>query len=110
MVELRLALTDEQRRQPDDDGPDRDVDEEDPGPVDRAGEDAAEQHAGRAAAPGDRSPDAEREVAVLAFLEGRGQDRERRGREEAAAEPLQRAERDQRSFGPGQSREQRADG
>src|SRR5437868_15278598 len=50
------------------------------------------------------------EVAILPFVEGRGQDRERGGGEEAAAEPLQGAEDDERAFGPREPREQRAHG
>ena len=40
-------------------------------------EDAAEQQADRAAADGDRGPDAERLRPLRAFPEGRGHDRER---------------------------------
>ena len=71
---------------------------------------AAEQHAGGAAASGHGAPDAERDVALAALGEGRGQDREGGGGEEAAAEPLQGAEDDQRALGPGEAGEQRADG
>ena len=74
-----------------------------------AGQDAAEQHAGSAAAAGDRAPDAEREVALAALGERRRQDRERRRREQRAAEPLERAEGDQRALRPGEAGEQRAD-
>ena len=42
------------------------------------GENAAEQHAGRAAGAGDGAPDAERLVALRALAEGGGDDRERR--------------------------------
>ena len=50
--------------------------------------DAAEQHAGRGAAAGDGAPDAEREVALAAFVERRHEDRERGRREQRRAEPL----------------------
>ena len=56
---------------------DGDVDEEDPLPGERVGEDAAEQDAGRGAEAADRAPDAERDVALAAFGERRHQDRER---------------------------------
>ena len=57
--------------------PDRDVDEQDPAPVQAAGQDAAEQHPGRAPGAGDGAPDAERAVALGAFGEGGGDDRQR---------------------------------
>src|SRR6185503_3922666 len=88
---------------------DRDVDEEDPGPVERAGERAAEQHAGRAAAAGDRAPDPEREVALLTLGEGGGEDRQRGRGEQRGAEPLEGPEGDQRTLRPGEPVEQRAD-
>ena len=57
---------------------------------------AAEQHADSGTAPRDRAPDPERLVALgTAVAERRVDDRERRGRDDRAAEPLERAERDQ---------------
>ena len=69
---------------------DRHVDEEDPLPAQQVGEDAAEQQAEGAAAGRDRAPDAERLRALLALREGGGDDRERGGGDERAAEALER--------------------
>jgi hypothetical protein len=55
---------------------DRDVDKQNPAPVQAAGQDAAEQHAGRAPGAGDGSQDAERSVALGALGEGGGDDRQ----------------------------------
>ena len=109
MRDVGAALVHEPRREREHERADRNVDEEDPRPAERARERAAEQHAGRAAAARDRAPDAEREVALAAFLERRRQDRQRGRREQRRAEPLQRAERDQRALRPGEAVEQRAD-
>ena len=106
---VRAALVHEARRHHEHERTDRHVDEEDPRPAEGTRERAAEQHARSAAAAGDGAPDAEREVAVASFLEGRRQDRERRGREQSRAEPLQRAEGDQRALRPGETVEQRED-
>ena len=54
------------------------------------GQDAAEQDAGRGAAARGGAVDAEREVALAALGEGRHQERQRRRREERAAEALNR--------------------
>ena len=88
---------------------DRDVDEEDPRPAERVGEDAAEQHAGRGAEAADRAPDAERDVPLAALGEGRREDRERRRRDHRRAEALERARRDQRRLRPGEAGEQRGE-
>ena len=108
--DVGAALADELRREHEHGDADRHVDEEDPRPTERARERAAEEHAGRCAAAGDRAPDAEREVPLLSFLERGRQDRERRRREQGSTEPLGGAERDQRAFRPGEPVQQRADG
>ena len=77
--------------------PDRDVDDEDPRPRGELGEHAAEEQADRAAAGGDRAPDAERLGALILPGECRRDDRERRGGDEGAAEPLERPAGDQHS-------------
>src|ERR671932_413442 len=69
---------------------DGDVDEEDPLPAERVGEHAAEQDAGRRAEAADRAPDAERDVALAALGERRGEDRQRGGRDDRGAEALER--------------------
>ncbi len=99
---LRPALAHQARREREHEHADRHVDEEDPRPAEGARERAAEQHACRAAAAGDRAPDAESAVAVASLVEGRRQDRERGRREQGRAEPLQRAEGDQRARRPGE--------
>src|SRR5205085_8174204 len=63
----------------------------------------------RTAASGGGAPDAEGDVALAAFLEGGGQDRQCRRREQRGAEALERAEGDQRALRPGKAVEQRAD-
>src|SRR6266545_2537877 len=110
VLELRPALAQEGRGQPDHERSDRDVGEEDPGPAEAARQCAAEEDAGRAAAAGCGAPDPERGVALAALGEGRGQDRQRRRGEQRRAEPLERAERDQRALGPGEPVEERAHG
>jgi len=74
---------------------DRHVDEEDPLPAQQVGQHASQQQAERAAASGDRAPHAQRLGAVLALGEGRGDDRQRGGGDERAAEALQPARCDE---------------
>ena len=88
---------------------DRDVDEQDPLPAEVLGQHAAEQDADGAAGAGHGAPDAERAVALGTFGEGRGQDRERGGREDRRAEALQRARRDQLALAGRQAAEQRGE-
>ncbi len=89
---------------------DRHVDVEDPGPAERTGQNAAEQHAHSATAACHGAPDPERAIPLAAFVEGCRQDRQRRGRHHRGAETLQAPERDQRAFRPGKPVEQRTDG
>ena len=100
-VEERAAPT-SRRRTGDDaqpgerrDDPDRHVDQQDPAPRQRLGQDPAEQRAGRAADAAHRAPEPERAVALAALGEGRRQDRERRRSDDRAAEPLHRPRGDQ---------------
>jgi hypothetical protein len=86
---------------------DRHVDEEDPLPRERAGEDPAEQQAEGAAAGRDRTPDAERLRALGALGERRGDDRQRRRRDQRAAEALEAAGGDQHPGAGGEAVEQR---
>ena len=69
------------------DDADRDVDEEHPAPRELLDQDPAEQRAGRAAGTCDRAPHADR-ARELRAGERRHDDRERRGREDRAAEAL----------------------
>ena len=92
---LVLRLRDVAEREHEGGDPDRDVDEEDPGPGEEVGEDPAEQEADCAAARGDRAPDAHRLRPLLALREGGGHDRERRGRDERRPEALEPAGEDQ---------------
>ena len=98
------------RRQHEQQCADGSVDEEDPGPAEVRGQHATQQHADRPAAPGGRAPDAEREVAVTPLGEGRHQQRQARGRQQRAAEPLDPAERDERARRPRERAEHRSDG
>jgi hypothetical protein len=105
---IAAAPAKQPRRDPDDECADGHVDVEDPRPVQRARQRAAQQHPGGAAAAGRRAPDAERHVALAALAEHRGEDGQRGGGEERRAEALQRAEGDQRAGRPGDAVEQRA--
>ena len=90
------ALRDEPRRQRDDRDAHGHVHEEDPLPAEVLREDAAEEDAGRGAAPRDRAPDPERLVPLRAAVaEGRVDDREGRGRDDRTAEACDGAEGDQ---------------
>ena len=109
VVEVGAAFTQHERDGGEDDQAGGDVDEEDPRPAEGAGQRAAEQHAGCAAAARGGAPDTEREVALAALRERRGQDREGCRRQHRRAEPLERAEGDQRSLRPGEPVEQRTD-
>jgi DNA-binding MarR family transcriptional regulator len=110
VLELGTALAQEPRADPEDEGADGHVDEEDPRPAQRAGQGAAEQDARSAAASRGCPPDAESEVSLTAFPEGRRQDRERGRREQRRSQALEGAEADQRAFRPGEPVEQRAHG
>ena len=78
----------ERERQREDRHADREVDEEDPVPVERVGDDAAEQHAGGAAAREDEAEDAHR-LRPLRRLDEQGHDqRQRDCRDDRAADPL----------------------
>jgi hypothetical protein len=110
MSEVRAALTQEHRCEQCCRDSDGDVDEEDPRPAQVAREEPAEQDADRGAATGRRAVDAEREVALAPFGERGDEQRQRGGREQRSAEPLEGAERDQRRLGPGEAAEQRARG
>ena len=80
VVEVGAALLQEQRADREHEDADGDVDEEDPGPAECAGQRAAEQDAGCASASGGCAPDPEGDVAVASLPERRGQDRECRRR------------------------------
>ena len=109
VVEVGAALLQEHRADREHEYADGDVDEEDPGPAECAGQRATEQDAGCATASGGCAPDSECDVAVASLPERRGQDRECRRREQRGAEPLQAAEGDQRRRRPGEAVEQRED-
>ena len=101
------ALAEEHGRECQRGDPDRDVEEEDPLPAQEVGEDAAEQHAGCGSEAADRAPDAERDVALLAFGEGRHEDRQRRRGDDRRAEALDGPGADQRGLVPRERREER---
>ena len=73
MPELGPALAQQHRCEQGGHDADRDVDEEDPRPAQIARQDTAEQDACGGATPGGSPVDAEREVAVASFGEGRHQ-------------------------------------
>src|SRR5207237_6645449 len=107
--EIRATLTQQDGRECYRRDPDRDVDEEDPGPAQVRREQAAEQDADRRAASRGGAVDAEREVALAAFGEDRHQEGQSRRREQRATESLDRPKRDQRRLRPGEPAEQRTD-
>ena len=74
---------------------DRRVDQQHPAPAELLGDDPAEQHAGGAAEPVHRRPQADRAVELRARRERRGDDRQRARRHQGAAEALHRARDDQ---------------
>jgi hypothetical protein len=110
VLEISTALAQQPRRDGEDGHTDGNIDVEDPRPAERARQGASEQDAGSAPAARCGAPNAEREIALPALTEGRRQDRESGGRQQRSAEPLQRAERNQRSLRPGETVEQRANG
>ena len=74
---------------------DRDVDQEDPVPVEHVCEDAAEQHPDRAAAGHHEAEDAHRFRPFARLGEQHHDQRERDGRDNGATEPLNGARRDE---------------
>src|SRR4051812_23129560 len=94
-IDAGAALADEQRRGRDQGDADRHVDEEDALPADRIDEHAAGDDAERAAQAGETAPDAHGQVAVAPMGERHGQDRERRGGEQRAAQALGRTRGDE---------------
>ena len=109
MLELRAAFLQQHGSESDRGDADRDVDEEDPRPVQVRGQDAAEQDADRCAATRGGAVDPEREIPLAALCKRGHQERERGGREQRAPEALHCAERDQRGLRPREPAEERAD-
>ena len=85
------------------------VDEQNPAPIERVGEHAAEQHTGGAARSAHRTPDADGAVAGRALGEGGGEDRQRRGGDHRAAETLDRPSGDQHALAARQPAGQRGE-
>jgi len=106
---LVLRLGHDPQRQDERDDADRNVDEEDPGPRERVGEDPAEEQADGAAADRDRRPHAHRFGPLRAFSEGRGHDREGGRRHERRAEALDSACDDQPGLALCEAADQRRD-
>ncbi len=106
---LVLRLRDELERRHEHRDPDRDVDEEDPRPRERVDEEPAEHEADRAAADGDRRPDAHRLRALGAFRERRRDDRERGGSYERGTQTLQAAAEDEDFRGRREAVQERRD-
>ena len=89
---------------------DRQVDEQHPPPSRSLGQHAAEEHPGRRGQAGDRAPDAERPVAVVAGVEAGGQDRQPGRRHHRRAGALPEPGADQHARAGGQAAGQRAGG
>jgi hypothetical protein len=104
------ALRDEAHGADDAEDADRHVDEEDPLPAQQLRQDAAEQHAGGSPDGAHRPPVAERAIALVALREGGGDDRQRGGRDDGAAEALHGARDDQRGLVGRQATGQRGEG
>ena len=96
---LGAALRDDPRSQRQHDGADRHVDEEDPSPAQHLDDHAAEEQPNRATRARDGAPHGERPVSLRPFGEGGEDDRECRGRDHRAAEPLQAAGDEQHALG-----------
>jgi hypothetical protein len=101
------ALVQEHRRERQRDDRDGHVHEEDPAPVERVREHAAEQDARDRAERADAAPGAERLVALLALGERRHEDRQCGRRDDRRAEALCRAGDDQRGLAPREPRQER---
>ena len=104
------ALVDQEGGEHEPEDADRNVDEEDPVPAQKVGEDASEQDAGDGSERPDAAPGAECHVPFLPLGEGRHQDGERRRRDDRRAEPLHGACADQRPFAPGEPGDERGGG
>ena len=104
-----LALAEQDRREREGRDADRDVHEEDPLPREQVGEDPAREDACCGAEAADRTPRAERDVALAPLGERGRQDREGSRRDGRRAQSLERAGDDQRRVVPGEPAEQRAD-
>jgi hypothetical protein len=108
-----LGVVDQAQRQPADQHPDRQVDDEDEVPGDRLGEDAAEQQADRAARRGDEAVDADRFRLLGAVGEHPHDHRQDHRRGERPADSLDEAGADQHALvgrGGAESRGDREDG
>jgi hypothetical protein len=90
------------------DDPDRQVDVEDPAPAERVGEEPAQQRAGHAGHAED-GPEGALVLAPLAGGHDVGHDRLGQHHQAAAAQALQRPERDQLAHALGQAAQRRAD-
>jgi hypothetical protein len=104
-----VALLETAHHDGDQDEADRDVDPEDPLPRDALDDGAADDGAERDAEAAHAAPDAERQPALLG-RERLAQKRQRQRRDDRAAEPLERARRDQRARRGRERRRGRAEG
>ena len=110
MTRASWLSSQQDRRQHESGDTDRHVDEEDPLPAEGVGQDSPEQYAGHGAEAADRTPGAEGDVALTAFAERRGEDRQCGRGDDRRAEALEGAGADQRRLRPGQPRQQRGHG
>ncbi len=100
----------DRERENDDEDPDRNVDEEDPVPVEDVGEDSAEKNTERASAGGDEAEDAHRLRPLGRLGEQRHHQRESDGRDDRGAEPLHGARDDEHLLRGRQTADRRGDG
>src|SRR5439155_21123503 len=95
---LPTARGHEHETQREDCDADRQVDEEDPVPVELVGEDAAEQHADRSSSGRDETVDPHRLRPLALFCEEAHDEREPDGGNDSAAEALESARGDQEAL------------
>jgi hypothetical protein len=96
---LRAALRDDPLSQRQHEGADQHVNEEDPAPAQHLDDHPAEQQPHGPAGSRDRAPDREGAVALRPLGKGREDDRQRRGRDQRAAQPLQTPSDQQHALG-----------
>jgi len=104
------AFVEQDRRENDREHPDGDVDEEDPLPAQRVGEDPAHENSRGGAEAAHCAPDTERDIPLATFVERGGEDRECCRSDDRRAEPLEGTRRDERRLRPGEAGEERREG
>ncbi len=108
-MRLVARLVDEEVARDDSEDADRDVDEEDPAPLEVLGDETAHQRADRERERGRAGPDADRSPA-FARRKRRGDDRERRGVHQRGAGSLKNASADEHLGRVGEAAQERRQG